>query len=168
MDLYNQYLIPTNLQPCNTTSGLEQLPTQLNAQWNCLSPFQPYQPLYQYHPYSHLRLACRCLEWCRAWSGVGAESEKRKVGWATGPEVGEKVNIQPMLEDGGEGFLWLRYYSILFPCKNRFPLEYTRCHIQYYSPPIYESKFGATTTDFTPQKHTITKRVLIPVWSLHG
>ena len=354
MDLCNQYLIPTNLQPCNTTSGLEQLPTQLNAQWNCLSPFQPYQPLYQYHPYSHLRLACRCLEWRRAWSGVGAESkkgkwaeqlgrrwekkstfsqclrmvvkdgegfcawdtilffslvriafrwnipgvifsilrqfmspnlvsqqlisdrnstlqsnmpistfeasmvncqwsmvntffhtlngsvqpisyphkftamqhhkwawtasnptqrpvklpftvptlptslsvssvftssvglslsgmapgliwsrcrvEKRKVGWATGPQVGEKVNIQPMLEDGGEEwwrFLRLRYYSILFSCKNRFPLEYTRCHIQY-SPPIYEYKFGVTTTDFRPKQHTTIKHAHIHFWSLHG
>ena len=96
--------------------------------------------------------------------------EKRKVGWATGPQVGEKVNIQPMLEDGGEGwwrFLRLRYYSILFPCKNRFPLEYTRCHIQY-SPPIYESKFGVTTTDFRPKQHTTIKHAHIHFWSLHG
>ena len=32
---------PHNLQPCST-SGLEQLPTQLNAQWNRLPPFQPF------------------------------------------------------------------------------------------------------------------------------
>ena len=53
--------------------------------------------------------------------------EKRKVDWATGPQVGEKVNIHPMLEDGGEGwwrFLRLRYYSILFPCKNRFVIAF--------------------------------------------
>ena len=56
--------------------------------------------------------------------------EKRKVGWATGPQVGEKVNIQPMLEDGGEGFLWLRYYSILFPCKNRLVIAFLRIQIE--------------------------------------
>ena len=96
--------------------------------------------------------------------------EKKKVGWATGRQVGEKVNTQPMLEDGGEGwwrFLRLRYYSILFPCKNCFPLEYTRCHIQY-SPPIYESKFGVTTTEFRPKQHTTTKHAHIHFWSLHG
>ena len=38
------------------------------------------------------------------WSGVGAESKQRKVGGATGPQVGERVNAQPMLDDGGEGF----------------------------------------------------------------
>ena len=31
-----------NLQPCSTTSGLEQLPTQLSAQRNRLPPFQPF------------------------------------------------------------------------------------------------------------------------------
>ena len=39
---------------------------------------------------------------------------KRKVAGATGPQVGEKVNAQPMLDDGGEGFLWLRDYSLFF------------------------------------------------------
>ena len=29
---------------------------------------------------------------------------KRKVAGATGPQVGETVNAQPMLDDGGEGF----------------------------------------------------------------
>ena len=33
---------PHNLQPCSTTSGLEQLPTQLSAQRNRLPPFQPF------------------------------------------------------------------------------------------------------------------------------
>ena len=102
---------------------------------------------------------------------------KRKVGGATGPQVGEKVNAQPVLEAGGKGFL-LRFYSILFLQKSprnrfswnvnssRFPVEYTRCHI-LYSPPIYESKFGVPTSDFTPQKQTITKHVHIHSWSLH-
>ena len=34
--------------------------------------------------------------------------------------------------------------------------------------PIYESKFGVPTSDFTPQKHTITKHVHIHSWTLHG
>ena len=48
--------------------------------------------------------------------------EKRKVGGATGPQVGEKVNAQPVLEAGGKGFL-LRFYCILFlqkSLRNRF------------------------------------------------
>ena len=119
MYLYNQYLIPTNLQPCNTTSGLEQLPTQLNAQWNCLSPFQPYQPLYQYHPYSHLRLACRCLEWRRAWSGVGAESKKGKWAEQLGRRWEKKSTFSQclrMVVKDGEGFCaWdtILFFSIV-------------------------------------------------------
>ena len=36
------------------------------------------------------------------------------MGGATGPQVGETVDAQPMLDDGGEGFLWLRDYSLFF------------------------------------------------------
>ena len=70
---------PHNLQPRSSkTSGLELLPTQLNAQCNCLPPFQPYQPLQSEQdslvpPFSHLWY--RRLE-----SGVGAELKKGK--WA--------------------------------------------------------------------------------------
>ena len=107
MDLYNQH--PHNSQPCSTKSGLEQLPTQLSAHSNCLPHFQPYQPLHsEQHslvpPFPHLWWARRRPEWQRTWSGVGAESKQRKVGGATGPQVGERVNAQPMLDDGGEGF----------------------------------------------------------------
>ena len=102
------------------------------------------------------------------------QKESGRSNWAAG---GETVDAQPMLDDGGEGFL-LRSYSILFLQKSlrnrcswnvnssRFPVEYTRCHIQY-SPPIYESEFGVPTSDFTPQKQTITKHVHIHSWSLH-
>ena len=38
----------------------------------------------------------------RIWSRCRVN--KRKVGGATGPQVGERVNAQPMLDDGGEGF----------------------------------------------------------------
>ena len=106
MDLYNQH--PHNSQPCSTKSGLEQLPTQLSAHWNCRPHFQPYQPLQSEDslvpPFSHLWWARRRPEWQGTWSGVGAESKQRKVGGATGPQVGERVNAQPMLDDGGEGF----------------------------------------------------------------
>ena len=100
---------PDNLHPRSSkTSWLEQLPTQLSANSNCLPHFQPYQPLQSEDslvpPFSHLWWARRRPEWQRTWSGVGAESKQRKVGGATGPQVGERVNAQPMLDDGGEGF----------------------------------------------------------------
>ena len=97
MDLYNEHLIPTIYSHAAQKVGLNSF------QCNCLPPFQPYQPLPSEDslvpPFSHLWY--RRLE-----SGVGAEStwvNKRKVGGATGPQVGERVNAQPMLDDGGEG-----------------------------------------------------------------
>ena len=103
---------PHNLQPCSTTSGLEQLPTQLNAQWNRLPPFQPYQPpeeqrLYQYHPYSHFRLSCRRLDWWRACPGVGAESKKGKCAEQLGRRWEKKSTFTQclrMVVKDGDGF----------------------------------------------------------------
>ena len=46
--------------------------------------------------------------------------KKRKVGRATGPQVGEKVNTQPMLDDGGEGSCG--WDTILMYSKYSFPL----------------------------------------------
>ena len=82
-----------NLQPRSTKSGLEQLPTQLNAQCNCLPPFQPYQPLQSEQDslvpsVSHLRWARRRLE-----SGVGATSKKGK--WAE--QLGRRWEKESML-----------------------------------------------------------------------
>ena len=97
---------PHNLQPCNTTSGLEQLPTQLNAQWNRLPPFQPYQPLYQYHPDSLCPWARR-PEWWRACPGVGAESKKGKWAEQLGRRWEKKSTFSQclrMVVKDGEGF----------------------------------------------------------------
>ena len=98
-------------------------PTQLPVQ---LPSTVPTPPLYSeehspFHLYSHCRWARR-LEWRRTWSGVGAESQKkRKVGRANGPQVGEKVNTQPMLDDGGAGFCgWDTILIIIFPRKRHF------------------------------------------------
>ena len=104
-----------NLQPRSTKSGLEQLPTQLNAQCNCLPPFQPYQPLQSEQDSLVPPFSPSLVSSSGIWSRCRVE--KRKVGGATGPQVGERVIAQPMLDDGGEGFWWLRYYSNsnLFP-----------------------------------------------------
>ena len=50
--------------------------------------------------------------------------EKRKVGGATGPQVGEKVNAQPMLDDGGEGFCGCDTILFFFAYKNRFVIAF--------------------------------------------
>ena len=39
------------------------------------------------------------------------QKESGRSNWAAG---GETVDAQPMLDDGGEGFLWLRDYSLFF------------------------------------------------------
>ena len=64
------------------------------------------------------------------------------MGGATGPQVGEKVNAQPMLDDGGEGFCGSKNRSVIAPSLNVNSSRF---------PPIYESKFGAATTDFRPK-----------------
>ena len=100
--LYNQNLIP------QFTAMQHHKWAWTASQWNCRPHFQPYQPLQSEDslvpPFSHLWWARRRPEWQGTWSGVGAESKQRKVGGATGPQVGERVNAQPMLDDGGEGF----------------------------------------------------------------
>ena len=124
-------------------------------------------------PVFYFRCSCRLA----TWSGVGAESTKGK--WAE--QLGRRWR-KSRCSANAWWWWWrlflLRFYSILFLQKSprnrfswnvnssRFPVEYTRCHI-LYSPPIYESKFGVPTSDFTPQKQTITKHVHIHSWSLH-
>ena len=51
------------------------------------------------------------------------QKESGRSNWAAGEE---SVNAQPMLDDGGEGFLWLRDYSLFFFCKNRFVIAFLR------------------------------------------
>ena len=171
MDLCNQYLIPT----IYALAAAKQV--GLNAQCNCLPPFQPYQPLQSEESedslvpsVSHLRWARFLPEWRRTWSGVGAESTKGK--WAE--QLGRRWG-KSQCSASAWGWWWrffvveILFYSILFLQKkrlrnrwswnvnsSRFPVdEYTRCHI-LYSPPIYESKFGVPTSDFTPQKQTMS------------
>ena len=167
-----------SVQPNYPRNLLEQLPTQLNAQWNCLPPFQPYYfTLRSILWFVRFFIFGGLVVWRLDLESVQSQQkESGRSNWAAG---GEKVDAQPMLDDGGEGCFLLRFYSILFLQKSprnrfswnvnssRFPVEYTRCHI-LYSPPIYESKFGVPTSDFTPQKQTITKHVHIHSWNLHG
>ena len=169
MDLYNQYLIPTIYSHAAQKVGLNSFPPNSAPSETAFHRSNPSWGAASVSVSSGFPVPVGSSSGMEGLSWSRCRVEKRKVGWATVPQVGEKVNIHPMLEDG-EGwwrFLRLRYYSTLFPCKNSFPLEYTRCHIQY-SPPIYESKFGVTTTDFRPKQHTTTKHAHIHFWSLHG
>ena len=94
----------------------------LTSQWNCLPPFQPYHftlrgilCFVRFHTFGGIVV-------CLNGGGLDLESvqlEKRKVGRATGPQVGERVNAQPMLENGGEGFCGSDTILFCFACKNR-------------------------------------------------
>ena len=130
MDLYNQNLVPTIYTLAAAKQvGLNSFPPKLNAQCNCLPPFQPYQPLQSEQDslvpsVSHLRWARRRLE-----SGVGATSKKGK--WAE--QLGRRWEKKSMLSQCLMMVVKVSVVEI-----SRFP-------------PIYESKFGTATTDFRPK-----------------
>ena len=100
MDLYNQYLIPTIYSHTAQQVGLNSFPPNSPVKLPSTVPTLPLHseghPLVR--PFSHLLWACCRPEWWRTWSGVGGKSKKKKVGEATGPQVGEKVKAQRMLD----------------------------------------------------------------------
>ena len=131
MDLYNQYRIPT----IYTLAAAKQVGL------NSFPPNSVENAFHRSNPTNLFSLRIRRILWFLRFpifgevvfflngEGLDLESvqsqqkESGRSNWAAG---GETVDAQTMLDDGGEGFLWLRDYSILLPRKNRFVIAFLR------------------------------------------
>ena len=115
MDLYNQYLIPTIYIHAAQQVGLNSFPPnsapsetafhRSNPSWGAASV-----SVSSGFPLSVGMLSARMAEgliWSRG------RVEKRKVGWATGPQVGEKSQCSVNVWGWWWRVLWLRHFSSL-------------------------------------------------------
>ena len=114
MYLYNQYLIPTIYTLAAAKQvGLNSFPPNSTPSATAF---------HRSHPTNLFSVK---ILWVRkflrfpifgivVWNLESVQSQQKESGrsnWAAG---GETVDAQPMLDDGGEGFLWLRDYSLFF------------------------------------------------------
>ena len=127
MDLYNQYLIPTIYSHTAQQVGLNSFPPNSAPSAIAFHRSNPTTLLWGASSGSSVFTSSVGLlsPWVVAdliWSRCSRK--KRKAGRATGPQVGEKVNTQPMLENGGEGFCGSDTILLFFACKNRLVIAF--------------------------------------------